>query len=388
MDETIRELERRAAQGDPEAREQLEQALRRAGLRPVLLPGLGPGNDQALVAEWYVGPGDVVRKDQVIAMLELDKVSVELTAPEDGVVAGIEVQAGDGAPVGCAFARLGPAPAADPALEARHASLLRAVAAAPGDPAARLAYAGFLRQAAARGQGVGPWGRETTALRGELIEVHQQNGGALGGELAQRLRALLPRVERTALDLVPGEVRGAWLEGGFLAGVDAAASWITARWGELVEVAPLIALGISDLREAAPLLALPRLEQVRSLALGPRVDPGALAALAAAGRLRPRRLVLREVDPLPALAALGAVELALHGRVPPSWLAGSSVLHLELHLRLSGPEAFRALAHAVPPSVRELSARVQVGAEVLGEAAVAELVGPRFVPLGPGRRPW
>lgn len=47
------------------------------------------------VAAWHVAAGDAVRRDQLLAEIETDKVALEIVAPADGRVTAIHKQAGD-----------------------------------------------------------------------------------------------------------------------------------------------------------------------------------------------------------------------------------------------------------------------------------------------------
>lgn len=359
MDDALRELERLAAQGDPGALERLEAARRRVGLglTPVVSPALGEAVTDVTIGEWHVAEGDQVQRDQVIATLETDKVSVDLVAPEDGVVAAIAVLENQVVPVGTPLAQLAPIRPRVPEVEARHDALLAAIVAAPDDVVPRVTYADFLIETAARGLGVRRWGPETTARRGQLIRRYHQGGAALDAQG----RPWLTRLARTALDLVPFEVTGPRVEGGFLRGVSAPAAWVVRRWAELVELAPITDLTLTDLTDAAPFVALPRLEQVRTLTLGPRVSAPALEAIAASGRLHVRRLVLPGGDAVPALAALAAP-----GR-------------FELAVDVRTQATLRELLAAIPAAVTEVRVRARVAGVTVTEESLQEMVGPRYV---------
>jgi len=67
----------------------------------VNVPDLGV--EQAEVIELLVKPGDVLKKDQPIAVLESDKASLELPATEDGVLVSWSVKIGDTVKVGDAL---------------------------------------------------------------------------------------------------------------------------------------------------------------------------------------------------------------------------------------------------------------------------------------------
>ncbi|MDR3510687.1 MAG: dihydrolipoamide succinyltransferase, partial [Caulobacteraceae bacterium] len=60
----------------------------------IMTPALGESVTEATVARWAKKAGDAVRKDELLVELETDKVSLEVVAPEDGVLS--EIAAGDG----------------------------------------------------------------------------------------------------------------------------------------------------------------------------------------------------------------------------------------------------------------------------------------------------
>src|SRR5678816_2483506 len=63
----------------------------------IMTPALGESVSEATVARWTKKAGDAVRKDEVLVELETDKVSLEVAAPSDGVLA--EISAPEGATV-------------------------------------------------------------------------------------------------------------------------------------------------------------------------------------------------------------------------------------------------------------------------------------------------
>src|SRR5579871_1663782 len=92
----------------------------------IMTPTLGESVTEATVARWTKKAGDAVRRDEVLVELETDKVSLEVVAPEDGVLT--EIAAAEGATVtpGTVLGRVGgagaaaapkPAAAAKPAAE-------------------------------------------------------------------------------------------------------------------------------------------------------------------------------------------------------------------------------------------------------------------------------
>jgi len=63
----------------------------------IMTPALGESVSEATVARWTKKAGEAVRKDEVLVELETDKVSLEVAAPADGVLA--EILAPEGANV-------------------------------------------------------------------------------------------------------------------------------------------------------------------------------------------------------------------------------------------------------------------------------------------------
>jgi 2-oxoglutarate dehydrogenase E2 component (dihydrolipoamide succinyltransferase) len=60
----------------------------------ILTPTLGESVAEATVARWTKKPGDAVKKDEVLVELETDKVSLEVSAPSDGVLSDIAAPEG------------------------------------------------------------------------------------------------------------------------------------------------------------------------------------------------------------------------------------------------------------------------------------------------------
>ena len=63
----------------------------------IMTPALGESVSEATVARWTKKAGESVRKDEILVELETDKVSLEVAAPADGVLA--EITADEGATV-------------------------------------------------------------------------------------------------------------------------------------------------------------------------------------------------------------------------------------------------------------------------------------------------
>jgi dihydrolipoamide dehydrogenase len=72
----------------------------------IIVPKAGLTMTEATVATWLVSEGDHVEKDQVIADLMTEKMTVEVLAPEDGIISSIVVQETEEVQVGATLATL------------------------------------------------------------------------------------------------------------------------------------------------------------------------------------------------------------------------------------------------------------------------------------------
>ena len=61
----------------------------------IKVPTLGESVTEATVAQWLKKEGDEVQADEPIVELETDKVTLEVNAPESGVIAKITVAEGE-----------------------------------------------------------------------------------------------------------------------------------------------------------------------------------------------------------------------------------------------------------------------------------------------------
>ena len=60
----------------------------------IMTPTLGESVTEATVAKWMKRAGDLVKRDEVLVELETDKVSLEVAAPEDGILSVIDAEEG------------------------------------------------------------------------------------------------------------------------------------------------------------------------------------------------------------------------------------------------------------------------------------------------------
>ena len=81
----------------------------------ITVPTLGESITEATVGQWLKAEGDAVKKDDVLVELETDKVSVEVSATEDGVLGAIVAKPGDTVEIGAVLKAGGMVGAAVPA---------------------------------------------------------------------------------------------------------------------------------------------------------------------------------------------------------------------------------------------------------------------------------
>jgi 2-oxoglutarate dehydrogenase E2 component (dihydrolipoamide succinyltransferase) len=86
----------------------------------IVVPTLGESVSEATVAKWLKQAGDSVKKDETLVELETDKVSVEVSAPEAGVLNEIVAGEGDTVGIGALLGRMGGA-GAQPAAQQQKA---------------------------------------------------------------------------------------------------------------------------------------------------------------------------------------------------------------------------------------------------------------------------
>jgi len=72
----------------------------------VKVPELGESVTEAIIANWVKEEGDYVGQDDVIAELDTDKISVEVTAPESGVISSLNYEVDDEVGVGEVIAEI------------------------------------------------------------------------------------------------------------------------------------------------------------------------------------------------------------------------------------------------------------------------------------------
>jgi len=72
----------------------------------ITVPQLGESVTEATVGQWLKSAGDSVAKDDVLVELETDKVSIEVSAPEDGTLSEITANEGDTVEIGALLGKV------------------------------------------------------------------------------------------------------------------------------------------------------------------------------------------------------------------------------------------------------------------------------------------
>ncbi len=179
----------------------------------IMTPALGESVTEATVARWAKKAGDAVRKDEVLVELETDKVSLEVSAPADGVLASISADEGATVTPGAVLGHITegaagakPAPAAAPAKAAAPApapapeSTKAAPAAAPvlAPSAQRIVAENKLDAGALAGSG-----KDGRVTKGDALAALEQRANAPAAPAApsapREVHQLEERVRMTRL---------------------------------------------------------------------------------------------------------------------------------------------------------------------------------------------
>ncbi|MBL8543784.1 MAG: 2-oxoglutarate dehydrogenase complex dihydrolipoyllysine-residue succinyltransferase [Hyphomonadaceae bacterium] len=168
----------------------------------IVVPTLGESVSEATVAKWLKKAGDSVRKDETLVELETDKVSVEVSAPEAGVLSEIVAGEGSTVSIGALLGRMGGAGAqpvqAAPKAEAPKPAPAPQATAKPSPPSVQ-------RIAAEAGvdvtgvSGSGKDGRLTKSDALALIEQRAAQPAPAGAHPPLQARVVSDREERVPM---------------------------------------------------------------------------------------------------------------------------------------------------------------------------------------------
>ncbi|MBI1327536.1 MAG: 2-oxoglutarate dehydrogenase complex dihydrolipoyllysine-residue succinyltransferase [Alphaproteobacteria bacterium] len=105
----------------------------------IVVPSLGESVSEATVAKWLKKEGDAVKMDEPLVELETDKVTVEVNAPEAGVISKIIAPVGANVAVGALLGELGKGSAANDTVKPAAAATPAPVTKAAPPPPVKMA---------------------------------------------------------------------------------------------------------------------------------------------------------------------------------------------------------------------------------------------------------
>ena len=169
----------------------------------IVVPALGESVTEATVAKWTKAVGDPVQRDETLAELETDKVTLEVYASTSGRLSEIRAPAGATVEVGAVLgviesadgAAIAPAPAAAPAAPAESAAAPSApAAAAPAEAPAAPVPAAPAAATSSAPEALAPSVRKIVAESG--IDISGAQGSGKEGRLTKADAAALAEIAR------------------------------------------------------------------------------------------------------------------------------------------------------------------------------------------------
>jgi 2-oxoglutarate dehydrogenase E2 component (dihydrolipoamide succinyltransferase) len=156
----------------------------------IKVPSLGESVSEATVAKWLKQPGEAVERDEPVVELETDKVTLEVPAPETGILGEIRAAAGTNVPVGAVLGTItgGAANSPHPPAASAAGPPSPAVRERANEPLSRIAGEGGERSEPGEGIGrvlerSGPAVRKLVAESGADVAALQPTGP--GGRLTK-----------------------------------------------------------------------------------------------------------------------------------------------------------------------------------------------------------
>jgi 2-oxoglutarate dehydrogenase E2 component (dihydrolipoamide succinyltransferase) len=137
----------------------------------IRVPTLGESITEATVGKWFKQRGDAVKADEPLVELETDKVTLEVNAPESGVLSEISVQTGESVSIGALLGALSTSSAAAAAPAKAEASAPAAskpaatTAMPPAPSAAKIAVENGIDLGAITGSG-----KRSQVLKGDVLQ--------------------------------------------------------------------------------------------------------------------------------------------------------------------------------------------------------------------------
>ena len=173
-------------------------------LMDVVVPDMGESVAEGTLSTFTKAVGDSVSKNEVIAEIETDKVALEVSAPEDGVLAELHAAEGDAVTPGTLIARISSgggavasaAPAASAATPAAQTSAPAATGERPVSPAVRRVSA----EAGVNPNDIPGTGRDGRATKADAMSyVNSAPKAAAAPAKAAPPREIGPREERVRM---------------------------------------------------------------------------------------------------------------------------------------------------------------------------------------------
>jgi 2-oxoglutarate dehydrogenase E2 component (dihydrolipoamide succinyltransferase) len=185
----------------------------------ILTPALGESVSEASIAKWTKKVGDAVRKDEVLVELETDKVSLEVVAPADGVLAAINAAEGDTVVPGTVLGSVSEGAAASASAAA--AAPAAAAPAASGGASVEIAVP-TMGESVAEGS-IGTWLKKSgdTVAKDELLVEIETDKVAV--EVSAPAAGVLTIAADNGSTVTPGQVIGSISASGAVAAPAAAA---------------------------------------------------------------------------------------------------------------------------------------------------------------------
>jgi 2-oxoglutarate dehydrogenase E2 component (dihydrolipoamide succinyltransferase) len=173
----------------------------------IRVPTLGESVTEATVGKWTKKVGDAVRKDETLVELETDKVAVEVSAAEDGVLSEITAAEGTTVGINALLGRIGAGggaaaakPAAAPAKAAAPAAApTPAPAAAPATAEVSPAVRRVTTEAGVDPAAIPGTGKDGRVTKGDALAFLDRGPAAVAPAAASAPRATGPREERVKM---------------------------------------------------------------------------------------------------------------------------------------------------------------------------------------------
>ena len=194
----------------------------------ILTPALGESVSEASIAKWTKKVGDAVKKDEVLVELETDKVSLEVVAPADGVLAAINAAEGDTVVPGTVLGSVSEGASAPAAAPAAAAAPAPAPAAAPAAASASVEIVvPTMGESVAEGS-IGTWLKKSgdAVAKDELLVEIETDKVAV--EVSAPVAGVLTIVAADGATVTPGQVIGSISASGSASGAAAATAPVAA----------------------------------------------------------------------------------------------------------------------------------------------------------------